>query len=156
MKNNLKKNKILEEIDRDQREIARLTQQIDLLNLNVKAAIERLTQVDASETADSTLDFDDELSEVIITTEESVRGNANSRERDPNKIILVESLSGDIQKGDKVRVTNHYKIRVVKTIGKTFIFFDVEGIPVTQQRTEANLELVNTKVLMTSNEHEWC
>ena len=71
------------------------------------------------------------------------------------KIILVEPPSGDIKEGGKVRVMNHYsgkygvlfgKTGVVQTIGKTSIFFDVEGIPVTQQKTEANLELVKTKV----------
>ncbi len=67
------------------------------------------------------------------------------------KINLFSTPTGKFKEGDKVRILNSYsgrygnllgKIGTVNTIGKTFIFIDIPGIPETQQRTENNLELV--------------
>ena len=67
------------------------------------------------------------------------------------KINLFSAPTGKFKEGDKVRILNNYsgrygnlsgKIGTINTIGKTFIFIDIPGIPETQQRTENNLELV--------------
>ena len=112
---------LIDNIKRDQEEITRLTKKIEKLNLQIKDSIEELHKVDDSDSLDTT------------------------------KIYLTKKPSGRIKEGDLVRVINHYrgrygdlfgKIGTVKSVGKTFIFFDVKGIPTTQQRTEENLELI--------------
>ena len=67
------------------------------------------------------------------------------------KIKLKERPTNKFKKGNKARVKNHYKgkygdlfgkIGTVEEVGKSFIFLNFPGIPVLQQRSEINLELV--------------
>ena len=70
---------------------------------------------------------------------------------DNSKLYLTEKTSGNLKKGDKVRIINHYrgkfgdlygKIGTIHEVGKAFIFIKIPNIPVLQQRIEGNLQLV--------------
>ena len=70
---------------------------------------------------------------------------------DNSKLYLTERTTGEFEKGDKVKVTNHYrgkfgdlfgKVGTIQEVGKAFVFIKFPDIPVLQQRTEANIQLV--------------
>ena len=69
----------------------------------------------------------------------------------PKLLHLFKSPSGEFQVGYRVRITNHYKGRYgdlfnkigkVESVGKSFIFFRLPNIPVLQQRSARNLQLI--------------
>ena len=86
-----------------------------------------------------------------ISTNSLIEEKELLKTSEKTRVYLTEKPSGKLKKGDKVRVINHYrgkygdlfgKIGIIHEVGKSFIFIKIPNIPVLQQRTEANLQLI--------------
>ena len=91
-------------------------------------------------------------SDILKRTERS--NSRPTKERRIKPINLFGQPTSRFQEGDTVRIKNHYKGKfgdlfgkegVVTNVGKSFIFLEIPGIPVIQQRSEGNLELVSRR-----------